>query len=86
MAKNVLPITALEWSQVTNILTSTKMGGAYKPEESAFCSTFARQLCNDTHLQGWLSAFLAHSQTFKPTPGQHAGFTHTNSQPSHSMS
>ena len=30
MAKNVLPITALEWSQVTNILTSTKMGGAYK--------------------------------------------------------
>ena len=30
-------------------------------------STLARQLCDDTRLPGWLSAFPVHSQTFKPT-------------------
>ena len=34
----------LEWSQVTHIPASIKSGGAYKPEKSAFYSTFARQL------------------------------------------
>ena len=57
----------LEWSQVTHIPASIKSGGAYKPEKSAFYSTFARQLCDDTRLPGWLSAFPVHSQTFKPT-------------------
>ena len=73
----------LEWNQVTHTPTSIELGGAYKPEKSAFYSTFARQLCDDTHLPGWLSAFPVHSQTFKPTQ---ASFAHTNSQPSHSMS
>ena len=54
------------------------MGGAYKPKESPFYIAFARQLCDDTHLPGWLSAFPAHSQTFTPTP---ASFTHTNMPP-----
>ena len=57
----------LEWSQVTHIPASIKSGGAYKPRKSAFYSTIARQLCDDTRLPGWLSAFPAHSQTFKPT-------------------
>ena len=43
----------------------------------------AGQLCDDTHLPGWLSAFPAHSQTFKPAQ---ASFVHTNSQLSHSTS
>ena len=73
----------LEWSQVTHIPANIKSGGAYKPEKSVFYSTFARQLCDDTHLPGWLSAFPVHSQTFKPTQ---ASFVHTNSQPSHSTS
>ena len=73
----------LEWSQVTHISASIKSGGAYKPEKSAFYSTFARQLCDDTRLPGWLSAFPVHSQTFKPTQ---ASFAHTTSQPSHSTS
>ena len=73
----------LEWSQVTHIPASIKSGGAYKPEKSAFYSTFVRQLCDDTRLPGWLSAFPVHSQTFKPTQ---ASFAHTNSQPSHSTS
>ena len=75
--------TPLEWSQVTHTIASIKSGGAYKPEKSAFYSTFARQLCDDTCLPGWLSAFPVHSQTFKPTQ---ASFAHTNSQPSHSTS
>ena len=65
----------LEWSQVTHIPASIKSGGAYKPEKSAFYSTFARQLCDDTRLPGGLSAFPPHSQTFKPTQ---ASFAHTN--------
>ena len=73
----------LEWSQVTHIPASIKLGEAYKPEKSAFYSTFARQLCDDTRLPGWLSAFPVHSQTFKPTL---ASFAHTNRQPSHSTS
>ena len=73
----------LEWSQVTHIPTSIKSGRAYKPKMSAFYSTLARQLCDDTRLSGWLSAFPPHSQTFKPTL---ASFAHTNSQPSHSTS
>ena len=75
----------LEWSQVTHIPTSysIKLGGAYKPKKSAFYNTFARQLCDDIRLPGWLSAFPPHSQTFKPTQ---ASFAHTNSQPSHSTS
>ena len=73
----------LEWSQVTHIPASIKSGGAYNPEKSAFYSTFARQLCDDNRLPGWLSAFPPHSQTFKPTQ---ASFAHTNSQPSHSTS
>ena len=73
----------LEWSQVTHTSTSIKLGRAYKPEKSAFYSTFARQLCDDTCLPGWLFAFPVHSQTFKPTQ---ARFAHTNSQASHSTS
>ena len=73
----------LEWSQVRHTPASIQSGGAYKPEKSAFYSTFARQLCDDTCLPGWLSAFPVHSQTFKPTQ---ASFAHTNSQPSHSTS
>ena len=73
----------LEWSQDTHNPTSIKSGGAYTPERSAFYSTFARQLCDDTRLPGWLTAFSVHSQTFKPTQ---ASFAHINSQPSHSMS
>ena len=73
----------LDWSQVTHIPASIKLGGAYKPERSAFYSTFARQLCDDTRLPGWLSAFPPHSQTFKPTQ---ASFAHTNCLPSHSTS
>ena len=42
----------LEWSQVAHIPASIKSGGAYKPEKSAFYSTFARQLCDDTRLPG----------------------------------
>ena len=72
----------LEWSQITHMPASIKLGGVYKSEKSAFYSTFARQLCDDTRLPGWLSAFPVHSQTFKPTQ---ASFAHTNSQPSHSM-
>ena len=52
----------LEWSQVTHIPASIKLGGAYKPEKSAFYSTFARQLCDDTRLPGWLSATLTNIQ------------------------
>ena len=73
----------LEWSKVTHTPASIKSGGAYKPEKSVFYSTFSRQLCDDTRLPGWLSAFPVHSQTFKLTQ---ASFAHTNSQPSHSMS
>ena len=73
---------SLEWSQITHP-ASMKSVGAYKPEKSAFYSTFARQLFDDTRLPGWLSAFPPHSQTFKPTQ---ASFAHTNSQPSHSTS
>ena len=73
----------LEWSQVRHTPASIQSGGAYKPEKSAFYSTFARQLCDDTCLPGWLSAFPVHSQTFKPTQ---ASFAHTNSRPSHSTS
>ena len=71
----------LEWSQVTHIPASIKLGGACKPERSAFYITFARQLCDDTRLPGWLSAFPP--QSFKLTQ---ASFAHTNSQPSHSTS
>ena len=72
---------ALEWSQVTHTPASIKSGGAYKPEKSAFYSTFAWKLCDDTRLPGWLSASPVHSQTFKPTQ---TSFAHTNSQPLHS--
>ena len=72
-------LLGLDWSQVTHIPTSIKSGGAYKPEKSAFYSTFARQLCDDTRLPGWLSAFPPHPQIFKLTQ---ASFAHTNSQPS----
>ena len=54
----------LEWSQVTHIPASIKSGRAYKPEMSAFYNTFARQLCDDTCLPGWFSAFSVHSQTY----------------------
>ena len=73
----------LEWSQVTHTPTSIKLGVTYQPEKSAFYSTFARQLCDDTRLPGWLSAFPVHPQTFKPTQ---ASFAHTKSQLSHSTS
>ena len=53
----------LEWSQVTHIPASIKLCGAFKPENSAFYSTFARQLCDDTRLPGWLSAFPVHSHS-----------------------
>ena len=49
--------------QVTHILASIKSGGAHKPEKSAFYSTFARQLCDDTRLPEWLSAFPVHSHS-----------------------
>ena len=49
----------IEWSQVTHTPTSR----AYKTEKPAFYNTFARQLCDDTCLPGWLSAFPVHSQT-----------------------
>ena len=68
----------LEWSQVTHIPASIKSGGTYKPEKSAFYSTFTGQLCDDTHLPGWLSAFPVHSQTFKPTQ---ASFVCTHKEP-----
>ena len=74
---NLLPVIALEWSQVIPMPASIKSGGAYKPEKSAFYSTFARQLCDDTRLPGWLSTFPVHSQTFKPTQ---ASFAHRNNQ------
>ena len=57
------PSLPLEWSQVTHIPASIKSGGAYNPEKSAFYSTVAIQLCDDTRLPGWLSAFPPHSQT-----------------------
>ena len=47
----------LEWSQVIHTPASIKSGRAYKPEKSALYSIFARQLCDDTILPGWLSAF-----------------------------
>ena len=47
----------LEWSQVRHIPASIKLGDAYKPKKSALYSIFARQLCDDTILPGWLSAF-----------------------------
>ena len=72
----------LEWSQVTHIPTSTTMGGIYKLER-CLSTVPLPDNCVMTNLPGWLSAFPAHSQTFKPTP---ARFTHTNSQSSHSMS
>ena len=53
--------------------TASKWCRAYKAEKSPFCSTFARKMCDDAHLPGWLPTFLAHSQTFKPIP---ASFTH----------
>ena len=68
----------LEWSQVTHTPASIKSGGAHKPEKSAFYSTFVRQLCDDTHLPGWLSAFPVHSQTFKP---MHSGKLCTHKWP-----
>ena len=64
----------LEWSQVTHISTSIKLGKAYKPEWLAFYSTFARQLCDDTRLPGWLSVFPVHSQIFKPTQASFSVF------------
>ena len=66
----------LEWSQVAHIPTSIKLGGAYKPEKSSFLQycIFARQLCDDTCLPGWLFAFPPHSPTLKPTQ---ASFAHT---------
>ena len=51
------PSLPLEWRQVTDIPASINFGVVYKPAESAFYSTFARQLCDDTYLPGWLSAF-----------------------------
>ena len=51
---------------VRHIPASIKSGGAYKPENSAFYSTFARQLCDDTHLPGWLSTFPVHSEHSSP--------------------
>ena len=42
---------SLEWSCVTHIPATIKSCRAYKPEKSAFYSTSARQLCDDTHLQ-----------------------------------
>ena len=57
----------LEWSQVTHILPSTKTSRVYKPVKSPFYSTFARQLCEDAHFPGWLSAFHnnKHSRQFQ---------------------
>ena len=54
-AREVCPQTyslslPLEWSQVTHFPASIRLSRAYKPEKSAFNSTFARQLCDDTHL------------------------------------
>ena len=71
----------LEWSQVTHTPTSIKLGRAYKPEKSAFYSTFARQLCDDTRFPGYGSLPFQYTQA-------HSGklCTHTNSQPSHSTS
>ena len=68
----------LEWSQVKHTPASIKSGRAHKPEKSAFYKTFARQLCDDTCLPGWLSAFPVHSQTFKPTQ---VSFAHTHKSP-----
>ena len=56
---------SLKWSQVTHTPASIKSGGAYKLEKSAFYSTFARQLCDDTRLPGWLSAFPVHSSPLR---------------------
>ena len=64
-------------------------GGTYLPlcisllKRTMEMIAFARQLCDDARLPGWLSAFPVHSQTFKPAQ---ASFAHTNSQPSHSTS
>ena len=51
----------LKWSQVRHTPASIKLGGAYKPEKLAFYSTFARQVCDDTRLPGWLPALPVHS-------------------------
>ena len=47
-----MSLLPLEWSKLHTIHNTT--GGAYKPEMSSFCVTFARQLCDNTHLPGWL--------------------------------
>ena len=46
-------LTSLEWSKLHTFI-STTTGGAYKPKMSPFYVTFARQLCDDTHLPGWV--------------------------------
>ena len=75
----------LERSQVTHTPASIKLGGAYKPEKLAFYSTFARQLCDDTHIfqDGPLLFQYTHKHS---SPLRPASFAHTNSQLSHSTS
>ena len=51
------PSPVIVTTQVTQIPTRTKMGKAYKVKMPPFYSTFARQLCDDTNLPGWLSLF-----------------------------
>ena len=59
-ARELCPQTySLEGSHVTHILARIKTGGAYMPKKSAFYSTFARQLCDDTHVFQDGSAFAA---------------------------
>ena len=51
------PSPVIVTTQVTQIPARTKMGKAYKVKMPPFYSTFARQLCDDTNLPGWLSLF-----------------------------
>ena len=83
--------------QVTNLLTVTaprmepsythsnyhKNVWGYKPKSQFTIVPLPDNYCDHICPPGWLSAFPAHLQTFKPTP---ASFTHTISQKLHLMS
>ena len=66
MPTNLLPVIAPRiWSQVTHTPASIRSGGIYKPEKSAFYSTFARQLCDDARVfqDGSLPFQYTHKQS-----------------------
>ena len=61
MATNLPPLIAPRMEPSYTHPTAQQRG-TQEPKKSPFCSAFARQLCDDNCLPGWLLDFSAPSQ------------------------